>query len=466
MLANTPKMHRNAVMSTRKKRTRVTPSKTSANGITVRPYEEFKNGKRYAYWLVQGWQEEGKWQRKRFPVKLKVAGKERDFDTANAEAEKRAKQFAADTARNIANDGTDLRTVSTTLNDEQHNQAVEAFAKLGGTYSLEQAVDFFLKNHRAPDFTIKLSEAIEVYLNDCKQWIRANTLRQKESVLGQLRDYLEDPFVHEVTRQRAEGFLRGLRAKDKVSPAKRKTWNNYRNDLNHFFAWAMEEDKTTHRPFTFNHPIEGIPIYSAKQVAEQRSGIVVTAPNDVQHLLSVLMRWRGGCMVKFFALAYFAGIRPGGELIKLGENPGKLINMRTGIITIPAAYSKTKEERQIEICANLRKWLVAYDKLPIVPEGFEHLYKTVRKHFGMNANERDETRHSFISFHVGLHRSIGETALQAGNSESIVKKHYFKNQTKEDSEFFFSIIPDMEAKRAVRQTPTNGGSNQQLKAVS
>ena len=34
-----------------------------------------------------------------------------------------------------------------------------------------------------------------------------------------------------------------------------------------------------------------------------------------------------------------------------------------------------------------------------------------------------EARHSFISYHVALHRSIGDAALQAGDSEGIVKRH-------------------------------------------
>jgi hypothetical protein len=33
-------------------------------------------------------------------------------------------------------------------------------------------------------------------------------------------------------------------------------------------------------------------------------------------------------------------------------------------------------------------------------------------------------RHTFISMHVAKFRSLGEAALQAGNSEAIIKKHY------------------------------------------
>jgi hypothetical protein len=53
----------------------------------------------------------------------------------------------------------------------------------------------------------------------------------------------------------------------------------------------------------------------------------------------------------------------------------------------------------------------------------------------------DEMRHSFISYHVALHRSVGDAALQAGNSETIVKRHYLNLHPREDGAKFFSIHP-------------------------
>lgn len=69
-----------------------------------------------------------------------------------------------------------------------------------------------------------------------------------------------------------------------------------------------------------------------------------------------------------------------------------------------------------------------------------------RTHFKLR---RDETRHSFISYHVAIHRSIGDAALEAGNSESMVRQHYLNLHTREEGEAFFSLVPDMKARRAV-----------------
>ena len=50
-------------------------------------------------------------------------------------------------------------------------------------------------------------------------------------------------------------------------------------------------------------------------------------------------------------------------------------------------------------------------------------------------------RHTFISMFVAKFRSIGEASLQAGNSESIIRKHYLDLKTTEEAELFFGILP-------------------------
>lgn len=157
-----------------------------------------------------------------------------------------------------------------------------------------------------------------------------------------------------------------------------------------------------------------------------------------------LLRWRGGVMVRPFALLYFAGLRPG-ELERVAERGEKLINLRTNTITIPASVSKTKQERQVSISPNLRRWLDAFPG-EIMPPNFENLAKRLRKRFGLT---HDEPRHSFISYHVALHRSVGDAALQAGNSEAIVKRHYLNTHPREEGAEFFALVPCPARRRAL-----------------
>jgi len=125
--------------------------------------------------------------------------------------------------------------------------------------------------------------------------------------------------VHEVTPQAIGVYLKSLRGKDGKSPAKRKTWNNKRNELSSFFLWASQEDLTTSRPWRFNNPVEKVKSFSNDRVAEQRPELATTDPDKVKDILTFMMNFKAGKLAKMFAIAYFTGIRPTerGELGKL-----------------------------------------------------------------------------------------------------------------------------------------------------
>jgi hypothetical protein len=71
---------------------------------------------------------------------------------------------------------------------------------------------------------------------------------------------------------------------------------------------------------------------------------------------------------------------------------------------------------------------------------------SIRKKFGVG---HDVLRHTFISMHVAKFRSMGDTALQAGNSESIIRRHYLNVTTPQEAGAFFAIKPML---RTVLQT--------------
>lgn len=167
-------------------------------------------------------------------------------------------------------------------------------------------------------------------------------------------------------------------------------------------------------------------------------------------LMHHVERYRDGLLAPYFALALFAGIRPGpdGELRKLATHPHRdtpcreaggrsLIDLERGVITLTADIAKTGRKRVITIQPNLRRWLVRYG-LNILPAGHDRHIKSVRAALSLG---HDVLRHSFISFHVAAFRSKGDTALQAGNSEAIIDAHYLNLPTQKEGQAFFGIMP-------------------------
>lgn len=444
MLAFAPKYPDNAHMSKRAKK-RITLTDNSRN----QPHEArvsqgtfVKRGKAYICYRVQGWKEDGKWQKKQF-------SKESD-----------AIEFARQKNIELLNHGSKIVLVASELDKEQTREAEQAYRDLG-SYSLSDAVKFYLAHHRPTDYQIRLSDGLRRYLDNVERSgeVKEPTRKRMRARLNKFNSFCHDPIVHEVTSQQIKRFLSSLRTKE-GKPAKKATWNHYRGEISSFFKWAREEDLDTNRPWTFNDPMKGITQHKAKKVKAERPAIATTSPVDVRELMSYAMRYKGGKMVKYFALAYFAGIRPStdeGELVKLALQEDEIINLATGYIRIPESVAKTEQKRQVRMSDNLLQWLRAYEGKPIAPVNLKNDYRHIRKKFNLQS---DEPRHSFISYHVALHRSIGDTALQAGNSERMIENHYLNLHTVEEGADFFSIVPDMETGEAVYsekaiETPQN-----------
>jgi hypothetical protein len=75
----------------------------------------------------------------------------------------------------------------------------------------------------------------------------------------------------------------------------------------------------------------------------------------------------------------FAGVRPDGELFKLGrpENADRLINTRTKKITIEEQVSKVNQLRKVDICDNLER-VVEPGPGPVLPPNADRHIKAFR----------------------------------------------------------------------------------------
>ena len=146
-------------------------------------------------------------------------------------------------------------------------------------------------------------------------------------------------------------------------------------------------------------------------------------------------------MVPFFVLTLFAGVRPdwkGGEISKIRP---KDIDLANGVIRIEPEVSKINEKRQIKVQPNLDLWLKKYplpDAGALPPRNPERVIRDIRKHFNLG---HDVLRHTYCSMTVGAFRSVGDAALQAGNSEAIIRQNYLDLKTEEEADAFWRIVP-------------------------
>lgn len=324
---------------------------------------------------------------------------------------------------------TEMRLAATRLADAQLREAEAVFARVAGQpRSLSFYVDFALANYREATCLKPLSEAAAEFVaakeHEFEQDLISETYLvrlRREMIRVQKRCPVAT--VAELTPARLVAYC-------EFGRASRKTYNNRRGTMSAFLKFAL------HREWIAANPLAKVP---AHRLRRRRTGAQTLTTAKAGELME-FVETNIPTAVPFFALCLFAGIRPclrTGEILRLKPEH---VRLAEGIIRIDGEVSKVREPRTITIQPNLAAWLRAYPlkKFPIVPANLQHLREKAVEKFDLG---HDIMRHTFISMHVAKFRSIGEAALQAGNSEAIIRKHYLDLKDAAEAEEFWGIMP-------------------------
>ncbi len=324
-----------------------------------------------------------------------------------------------------------IRSATTFLTDPELRQAEAAYQRLGKNpvHPLLFYLEFGLANYREPQASKPLAEAVADYVDvKTKQFERTLLSRlQLKNIVNGLKA-LQARFPKAAMADFTPDVLLSHLEQGKPSL---KTYNNRRGILSTFFKFGWRKN------WLPNNPVERTPHH---RIAHRRGSAVTIDAGKAEKLMAHVEDFRGGAMVPYFAICLFAGIRP---CIRFGEmSKLKAESVRTdiGSIHIEPDVSKTREKRLVPIQPNLAAWLRAYplEKNPILPTNYQDYRWQIFNKFGLT---HDITRHTWISMVVAKYRSIGEAALQAGNSESIIRKHYLDLKSAEEAGRYFGIMP-------------------------
>ena len=143
-------------------------------------------------------------------------------------------------------------------------------------------------------------------------------------------------------------------------------------------------------------------------------------------------------LVPILAIGAFAGIR----MAELERLDWKAVDLERKFIEIRAGQAKTASRRVIPISDNLAAWLA-----PLERKGKIVRTKELQTHVPALARAlkmewpRNVLRDSFISYRIAIVQSADQVALEAGNSASIIFKHYRELTTPEVAEKWFAILP-------------------------
>ncbi len=371
----------------------------------------FENRNGSPSWRVAGWLH-GLRIRKNFKTQEEAAAEK-------AALEVNAAQFAAG-----------IRSTATFLTDDQLREAEAGFRRIkAAPRSLTFYLDYALTNFREPEHEKPVADAVKEYfaakkLENERTLLSLRQLRSIENELGIFLRHFPKGTVSQFTPARLLTYL------ERGKPGL-KTYNNRRGLISTFFKFAFQKD------WIVTNPVEKTPHH---RINHRRGSAVTITATQARDLMAYLETFEKGALVPHFALCLFAGIRPCIRYGEISRLKAESVRLDTGTIHIEPEVSKVRMKRLVTIHPNLAAWLRAYPlkEFPIVPVNIPNTRRRVFAKFGLT---HDVLRHTFISMHVGKYRSMGEAALQAGNSEAIIRKHYLDLKTPAEAEEFFGIMP-------------------------
>jgi len=375
-----------------------------------------KTGAIYETWQVTWYDSSGKRQRKQFK---------------NRSA---ASLFKSEIHTQLHNEGASRRSLSTKLTEAQLSEAEACFDRLAGAYSLTECVNHFLASHRDPGSSISISDVSRKWLDAKSKTCRPATVNRYQYFMKGFSSFCNNRLLHEVDTELIESFVGSFQNKT--------TKANARAFLSSLFGWCSAKPQKY-----INHNI----VADTQRYKADQGEIDVLSASQCEELMRYVEAYKDGRMVRYFAIALFAGVRPDGELKAMAKS-GNGIHLENLVIRITPEVSKVHERRQITIQNNLEEWLLRYPG-EILPKNFERHYADIRKEFRLS---RDVMRHTFCSMHVMAFGSFAETAIEAGNSESVIRSNYFNRVTKTDAARFWSIFPSVERDNIVPMVSKNG----------
>jgi len=175
-----------------------------------------------------------------------------------------------------------------------------------------------------------------------------------------------------------------------------------------------------------------------ERVSIERGIPSTLTPDEATKLMAHCLSLRPQ-MLAWLSLMMFAGLRP----TEARKMRWECIDFSKRRITVSAEMSKVRRSRIVEPPEACWRWLaVGADfraRLPVSLMSVRRFHKAIRGVMGWDAWKVDVLRHTCASMWLVLVPDPGRIAMQLGNSASVLMRHYYSIQTREDAEKFWAI---------------------------
>lgn len=311
-------------------------------------------------------------------------------------------------------------------------------------WSVADAIKFALDHLREQEKSVSLPEAVTQFLAFKKPRVGDRRLLDIKQRLDKIALSLGSEPICNFTADDLNAYLETI--------PHAATRNDYRKEI--VALWRFARSKP--RAWT-SLAIDNMTVPRAKEADKAR--VILNVEQS-----AALMKASTDPEVRALnAMVLFGGVRVE-EVEKLDWAD---VDFKTGHINITAEVSKVNSERFAPMSDNLKAWLEGMaeaaaarrdekarilrekgkivdaeqlKKNPIITRTLMHVQRETWKAASIYPWPQDAHRHSFISYRRQI---VGDakTALEAGTSERIIKRHYKRPVTDADAKAFFEIVP-------------------------
>jgi integrase len=285
--------------------------------------------------------------------------------------------------------------------------------------------------HKESGFTpASVKDVYEAFIAELKRdGASSRYVEDCTSRMGRLKDTFRG-FIHNVTREDLSGWLDRL----KVKPRTRK---NFRAAAVSLFKFAKERG---HLPRNLNTEAELLPATKRLKSVEKDSEIGFYSREDFRKMLAGAPEH----LLPVFAIGGFAGLRSV-EIFRL-----KWEDIREREIIVQAENAKTGSRRVVPIVPALACWLTKIKR----GEADASLFPRYSKESALARAVSSEIkaagvsvvhnglRHSFCTYRLADVQDAPRVALEAGNSPTMLFRHYRALATAAEGREWFSIVPE------------------------
>ena len=338
------------------------------------------------------------------------------------------------------------------IDDRIRTDSVRAMELLEGTGKTIIDAARFLRDHLARvEGGLPIKKAITAFLTQKKA--EGSSERHQTDLRTRLdrfhREIPANATTANVGTSDIDGFLSTL-------GASAQTCTGYRATLHSFFAWAKSRGHCTENPVAEAMTFKVVPTAPG-----------ILSPEDAATLLSCCHP----SILPGVVLGMFCGLRQA----EISRMDWRNVDLASGIVTVGADVAKTAARRTVEISDCAKRWLAPFARKSgkVWPEGEEarNLWNLsrIKAGFGpffstraaVNEAQTDPAtgdtlkdlrewpanalRHSAISYRLAMTRDLPRVATEAGNSPSIVQRHYAEIVKPDEAKKFFAIFPDAPA---------------------